>query len=163
MTARECWNKTYDVNVTGSQVVTQTFLPLLLKSKDPRLLFLTSGLASIAQAGDPSSPRYQVPPAGLPKQSPEFPDFGAYMASKTALNMMMVNWTRILKADGVKVWSIAPGFLATGFMGSEDTMKNMGAGEASIGGTVIRNVIEGKRDQEVGKVVREYGTPIQPW
>ena len=28
--------------------------------------------------------------------------------------MMMREWTKMLKEDGVKVWGISPGFLATG-------------------------------------------------
>jgi len=35
---REAWNKTWDVNVTGAQITTLTFLPLLFKSQDPRLI-----------------------------------------------------------------------------------------------------------------------------
>ena len=77
--------------------------------------------------------------------------------------MLMVEWTRILKDDGVKVWAIAPGFLATGFISGPELMKKMGAGDASIGGVVICGVVEGKRDADVGKVVREYDSPIQPW
>lgn len=76
---------------------------------------------------------------------------------------MMLEWHRVLTNDGVKVWAIAPGFLATGLAGGVERMKAMGAGDASLGGTAIKNVIEGKRDHETGKVVREYDTGTQPW
>jgi hypothetical protein len=33
------------------------------------------------------------------------------------LNMLMREWYRILKNDGVKVWCISPGILATGLAG----------------------------------------------
>lgn len=159
MTPRQAWNKTWDVNVTGAHVTTLTFLPLLLKSQDPRLLFITSGLSTLEGASSKDNPRYTVPPAGLPKQF----GFTSYRSSKTGLNMMMVEWTRVLANAGVKVWAISPGLLATGLGGRPDLLKQMGAGEPSIGGTVICGVIEGKRDADVGKVVREYGTPVQPW
>lgn len=37
----------------------------------------------------------------------------------------------------------------------------MGAGDPSLGGTFIKDVIEGKRDEDVGKVIR--AAMIQPW
>jgi hypothetical protein len=37
----------------------------------------------------------------------------------------------------------------------------MGALEPSAGGNFIRDVVEGKRDQDVGKVIMAKG--IQPW
>ena len=41
----------------------------------------------------------------------------SYRSTKTGLNMLMREWTKILKNDGVKVWAISPGFLATGLAG----------------------------------------------
>ena len=87
----------------------------------------------------------------------------SYKSSKAGLNMMMLEWHRILQKDEVKVWSIAPGLLATGLGGNREFLKQIGAKDPSIGGTVIRNVVEGKRDAETGQVVREYDSPVQPW
>ena len=159
LTTREGWNKGFDVNVAGTQVVTTTFMPLLLKSSDPRLLFLTSGLSTLQGAGDPNSPRYTNPPAGWPK--PQALSFIAYRSSKAALNMMMIDWDRILRNDGVKVWCISPGMLATGLGGMPDLMKKFGAEDPVLGGNFIRDVLEGKRDADVGKVINRAG--IQPW
>lgn len=159
LTMREAFNKAWNVNVTGAHMVTSTFLPLLLKSSDPRLLFNTSGLSSLADSADTTNPRYIVPPAGLPKP----PAATGYRASKAGLNMIMIEWTRILANDGVKVWCIAPGLLATGLGGNPEMLKKMGAKDPKFGGEGIRGIVEGKRDADVGKVVREYDTPIQPW
>jgi NAD(P)-dependent dehydrogenase (short-subunit alcohol dehydrogenase family) len=41
----------------------------------------------------------------------------SYRSSKTGLNMLMREWAKILKNDGVKVFAISPGFLATGLAG----------------------------------------------
>lgn len=97
MTARQAWNKAWDVNVTGAHIVTSTFLPLLMESSDPRLLFITSGLSSMGECavGDR---RYPPPPAGLPKEPGLFM---GYRSSKAGLNMMMLEWSRLLKNDGV--------------------------------------------------------------
>ncbi|TVY53624.1 Short-chain dehydrogenase/reductase tropE [Lachnellula cervina] len=159
MTARQAWNKAWDVNVTGAHIMTSTFLPLLLRSRDPRLVFLTSGLSSLQGASDPSNPRNIHPPAGLPKTQL----FAGYRSSKAGLNMMMVEWAKTLKNDGVKVWAVAPGLLATSLGGDTELLRKLGAQEPSVGGDIIRGVIEGKRDADVGNVVREYLTPIQPW
>ena len=78
---------------------------------------------------------------------------------------MMLEWTRMLKNDGVKVFSISPGLLATHLgWGDPEKMRKMGAQDPSIGGTVLRNVVEGKHDENAGKVVREYSDDhVQPW
>ncbi|TVY42421.1 Short-chain dehydrogenase/reductase [Lachnellula subtilissima] len=159
MTTRQAWNKSWDVNVTGAHIMTSTFLPLLLRSRDPRLLFLTSGLSSLHDASDASNPKNIFSPAGLPKMQP----FAGYRSSKAGLNMMMVEWAKALKNDGVKVWAVAPGLLATSLGGNTELLKRLGAQEPSVGGDVMRGVIEGKRDADAGNVVREYLTPIQPW
>ncbi|KAL4749584.1 hypothetical protein BDW72DRAFT_194721 [Aspergillus terricola var. indicus] len=159
MATRQAWNKSWDVNVTGAHIMTTTFLPLLLNSQDPRLLFITSGLSSLQAASDTTDPKNVIPAAGLPKQLP----FVGYRSAKVGLNMLMVEWTKALKKDGVKVWAVAPGLLATSLGGSTELLRKLGAQDPSIGGNTIRRVVEGERDADVGNVVREYGSPIQPW
>ncbi|KFY36209.1 hypothetical protein V494_05223 [Pseudogymnoascus sp. VKM F-4513 (FW-928)] len=158
MSMREAWNKSWDVNTTGTQIMTHTFVPLLLKSSDPRLLFVTSGTATLAETEDRSIWVNKVPAKGWPKQATGVP---AYRSSKTGMNMMMREWSRILTEDGVKVWCISPGFLATGLGAGQEANKKMGAGDPAIGGNFIKDVVEGKRDQDVGTVIRT--SSIQPW
>lgn len=79
----DCFNMAYDVNVTGANVMTYTFVPLLLESTNPRLLFI-AGLSQMTLAQDndfPTPPQ----PAGWPKKI-DF-EFG-HRCSKTALNML---------------------------------------------------------------------------
>lgn len=157
---REAWTNAYDINVTGSQITTYTFMPLLIKSSSPRLLFVTSGTSSLAEtaAGRPST--LAKVEAGWPKP-PQF-SFTAYQSSKAAMNMMMLNWVRLLKEDNVRIWCISPGFLATSMGGiGAEVLKKMGAGDPSIGGHFIKDVVEGKRDEDVGKVINSTG--VQPW
>lgn len=159
---RAAWNKSYSVNVTSTQVLTTTFMPLLLASSSPRLLFVTSGLASLttASAGKISATIREPSKPGWPK--PFSPSQIAYRSSKTALNMMMLDWARQLEPDGVKVFGISPGFLATGLGGmGPDFMRKVGAGEPHLGGEFIRDVVEGKRDADAGQVVHKDG--VQPW
>jgi NAD(P)-dependent dehydrogenase (short-subunit alcohol dehydrogenase family) len=154
---RESFTKSYNVNVAGTQVLTWTFLPLLLKSIDPRLIFVT-GLANITRASEsyfPTPPQ----PAGWPKNI-DFETIG-YRCSKMALNMMMVDWNHKLKADGVKVFCVGPGMLATDLGHIREEAIEMGAGHASLGGKILRSVVEGERDADVGKIVVKDG--ISMW
>ena len=77
------------------------------------------------------------------------------------MNMMMREWTRLLKEDGVKVWAVSPGLLATGLGGDRDALKKMGAHDPEVGADLIRQVIEGGRDEDVGLVVNKDG--VQAW
>lgn len=121
MSIREAWNASWDTNVSGTQVLTTLAVPLLLKSADPRLLFMTSGTASLIETERLDGPIYQrlnsSPEKGWPKSSPA-PVTASYRGSKTGLNMLMRDWHRVLLNDGVKVWAISPGFLATGLGGA---------------------------------------------
>jgi len=141
------------VNVAGTNVMTWTFMPLLLKSADPRLIFV-AGLSNLTQASEayfPTPPQ----PAGWPKKM-DFDTIG-YRCSKTALNMLMLDWNHKLKEDGVKVWGVGPGFLATNLGRVPELAKKMGAGHPSIGGEVLKRVVEGERDADVGKLVLKDG------
>jgi NAD(P)-dependent dehydrogenase (short-subunit alcohol dehydrogenase family) len=193
---RELWNRTWNVNVTSTQIVTTTFAPLLLKSSDPRLIFMTSGTATLAGTDNFDVPWNKVPAKGWPKTGSTHsisPSYAAYRSSKTGLNMMMRcarslslfyssvprgeprttnleangvitahrEWYRYLKEDGVKVWAVSPGYLATGIGGGRERNIRQGAADPAIGGNFVRDVLEGKRDGDVGKaILREM---VQPW
>ncbi|KAF1957060.1 NAD(P)-binding protein [Byssothecium circinans] len=149
MSLRECFNKAYGLN---------TFIPLLLKSAEPRLIFV-AGLSQMTQAAEayfPTPPQ----PAGWPKKI-EFETIG-YRCSKTALSMLMLDWNHKLKEDGVKVFSVSPGLCVTGLGGlGADLMKAMGAKHPSKGGQRLITVAEGKRDADAGKIVDKVG--LLPW
>lgn len=164
---RAMWNKSWDVNVAGTQVMTYVFVPLLLKSKAPRLLFITSGTSPLKSTEDPNFAVNKPPAAGWPKGEPN--RIAAYRATKCGLNMMYREWVKTLSADGVKVIAVSPGMLATGLAGAgkEDVLRKMGALEPEVGGQFVASVVQGERDADAGLVVRQVGkqypTPIQPW
>ena len=119
MSLRESWNKSWDTNVTGAHVTTSMFMPLLLKSASPRLLFITSGTAPLAET-ERTDAHFAFtnasPDAGWPKPL-DVNLADAYRSAKTGLNMMMRQWHRTLKNDRVKVFAVSPGFLATNLAG----------------------------------------------
>ncbi|KAJ4856743.1 short chain dehydrogenase domain-containing protein [Trichoderma breve] len=140
--ARSVFNDTYNINVSGTNMVTFVLASLLLKSTSPRLLFLTSGLSTMGGFTQSHRP--------------------AYRCSKAAINMLMLIWNFTLKQDGVKTWAIAPGLLATSMVGDPEALKQRGAQPPSLGGDFIKSVIEGERDADAGKVIARDGV-IQPW
>jgi len=159
---RAAWDRSYSLNVTSTQVVTHLFAPLLIASKHPRLLFVTSGLSSLETSSSSFNSKLMnaPPPKGWPK--PPSMAQTAYRSSKAGMNMMMLDWTQSLSVDGVKVFGISPGFLATGLGGmGPEMLKKWGAGDPSIGGVFIKDVVEGKRDEDSGKVINKDG--VQPW
>lgn len=154
---RDCFNNAYDVNVAGTHVMTATFVPLLLKSNDPRIIFV-AGLSNINQASEkyfPTPPQ----PAGWPKKI-DFETIG-YRCSKLALSMLMLDWNHKLQADGVKVCSVGPGMLATNLGNMREEVIKMGLGHPRIGGDIIKRVAEGERDSDMGKIIIRDG--ILPW
>lgn len=148
-------NMAYDVNVAGTHVLSYASIPLLKKSSEPRLIFVT-GLAAINQAAKryfPTPPQ----PEGWPKQIP-FETIG-YRCSKVALNMLMLDWHHKLIADGIRVFAVGPGMNATGLGRSPERTAPLTAhlNHPSHGGGIVRSVVEGERDADVGKIVGKHG------
>ncbi|RMD40867.1 hypothetical protein DV735_g4274, partial [Chaetothyriales sp. CBS 134920] len=138
------------VNTVGPVLVTDAFLALLKKSSDPRLVFVTTSLASLQHATDPSSLYYST--------KATYP-YDYYRASKVALNMILVEFNK-REGQHIKMWGGDPGWLATD-LADKALMEKLGAPHASVGGNEIARCIKGERDADVGKVVGKYG--IQKW
>lgn len=76
--------------------------------------------------------------------------------------MMIREWKRVLKNDGVKVFTLDPGLLATGLGGvGEDKLKAMGAADPIEGGRFVLSVMSGERDEDEDKMINSGGTV--PW
>ncbi|MEO3797431.1 SDR family oxidoreductase [Nonomuraea sp. B10E15] len=88
----------YEANVFGPVRVTHAFLPLLRKSEHPRIVMVSSALASLTYAGDPARPE-----SGFLSLD--------YASSKAALNMIVSQYARAL--PGFKVNAADPGNPAT--------------------------------------------------
>lgn len=71
----EALREMLDVNCIGAVSVTEAFLPLLKKSSEPRLIFVSSSTGSITEAANPDSPYFRRL-------------FTAYRPTKSALNMV---------------------------------------------------------------------------
>ncbi|KAK8143588.1 hypothetical protein G3M48_007034 [Beauveria asiatica] len=100
---RAIFNRTYDGNVSGTHVLTYSLALLLIKSTDPRLIFVTSSLSTLSRLSGGFIPGWTTWPPGWrkPPTCPS-PTPIAYRTSKAALNMIMLNWHWILREDDVK-------------------------------------------------------------
>ncbi|RCI12222.1 hypothetical protein L249_0152 [Ophiocordyceps polyrhachis-furcata BCC 54312] len=163
MTMRQAWNQSWNVNTTGSQVMTHVFVPLLLRSTDARLLFVTSGTSTLTGSENRELLMNKLSPKGWPKTG-LVPNqmISSYRSAKAGLNMMMREWHRHLSEDGVKVWAISPGYLATGLGGSVERNRKQGAGDPVVAGEFVRDVLEGRRDRDVGMAIARDGR-VQAW
>lgn len=74
------------------------------------------------------------------------------------MNMMILEWARVLKNDGVVVHAVDPGLLATSFAGMREEMHaKSNAKDPMISGRFLKSVVEGERDADVGKLLTEGG------
>lgn len=96
------FKEVFDTNLFGVVRVTQSFMDLLKKSPEPRIVNVTSGLASLTLHNDPNWKYYTV-------KAP------VYNPSKAALNMYTISLAYELRDTPFKVNAVDPGFVATDF------------------------------------------------
>ena len=94
----------YETNVFGVVAVTNTMLPLLRKAPAARIVNVSSEVGSIAQAAHPDSPLAKL--ISIP-----------YPSSKTALNMITVQYAKELLDTPIKVNAANPGYCSTDLNG----------------------------------------------
>ncbi|MCC8249239.1 SDR family NAD(P)-dependent oxidoreductase [Saccharothrix luteola] len=91
----------FETNVFGVIAVTNAVLPLLRRSPSPRVVNVSSHAASLTLTSDPDGPFAALLPSA------------AYSPSKSALNALTVQYANELRADGVLVNAVAPGYVDT--------------------------------------------------
>lgn len=99
------WKKTMDLNLTTQFMVTQTFLPELRKSEQGKIISVTSGMAHFFMEG-----------------------FGAYSASKAAVEALMKTIAEEEKENGIAIHLFDPeNVISEGNPhGEKDAMEVMG-------------------------------------
>ncbi|KAL7958147.1 hypothetical protein V8C34DRAFT_324305 [Trichoderma compactum] len=95
--ARSVFNDTYNINVSGTNMVNFVLASLLPRSPSPRLLFLTSGPSTMGGFTQSHIPVQSVE-IGWPKR--DLATAQAYRCSKATINMLMLIWNFTLKQDG---------------------------------------------------------------
>lgn len=84
--------KSMETNVYGPLLVTRALVPALKKSRDARVINLTSQMGQLSRMGGGSA---------------------AYRISKTALNALTVILSKELAGDGISVNTMCPGWVRT--------------------------------------------------
>lgn len=139
-TTADLMRSVFDTNVFGLVRVTHAFLPLLLRSAAPVIVNVSSGLASLTGASSPASPAYGY--TGL-----------AYPASKTAVNMLTVQYAKAFPQ--MRINSVEPGFTKT------DLNMNTGVQTVQQGAEVIVGVALFGQDGPTGGYFHAGGQ--LPW
>jgi NAD(P)-dependent dehydrogenase (short-subunit alcohol dehydrogenase family) len=113
--------RAYQVNALGALRVTRALLPVLRRSGRAKIVNLSSGLASIEN--NASGGGY------------------AYRMSKAALNMATRSMAHDLRADGIAVFALSPGWVRTD-MGGPDAPLSAADSVRELVGTIDRLTLE---------------------
>lgn len=145
------FEETFATNLLGPALVTEVFTPLLLKSKKPYSVYVSSGLGSLTMASDPSRWDYVV-------------DATVYRTMKAALNMWALQESKNLGKRGVKTFAMCPGFVVSNLRGKDEESRTGGgkAQDPKTSAETLLGIIEGRQDANVGKFVSSEGI-IYPW
>lgn len=93
----------FETNVHGTIAVTQAFLPLLAQSPAARIVNVSTSLASLTLAADPTH------------RIAQWNELFGYVASKAAINAFTVRLAHELRPERIKVNAACPGYVATDF------------------------------------------------
>ncbi|KIV88743.1 hypothetical protein PV10_08395 [Exophiala mesophila] len=113
VSVRQVYTHVYNVNVISTAALTDHLLPLLEKAELPKIIFVSSGIGSIAGLVDGEGPPFECP---------------WYSSSKSAVNYLAVYYAKLY--PNLKSNAVCPGLNATGLNGiqlTEDTNPRKGA------------------------------------
>jgi len=136
----------YETNVYGVIRVTEAFVDLLMLSSGPRIVNVSTAMASLTGAADIFGNTY-------PKR------FVIYQSSKSALNMYTINLAYELRNSLIKVNAVCPGYTKTDFTGHQGTSTPEQAGRRIAKYALI------DQDGPTGKFFSEEYFPdtVCPW
>ncbi|WP_298735642.1 SDR family NAD(P)-dependent oxidoreductase [uncultured Chitinophaga sp.] len=106
----------YDINIFGVIRVTQAFIDLMRSSPEPRIVNVSTAMASLSMAAAIDNPNY-------PKR------YAMYQSSKSALNMYTVQLAYELRNTRFKVNAVCPGWTQTDFTNHQGTSTPEEAGQ----------------------------------
>ena len=138
---REHYRQVYDTNVFGAAVTVDAFLPLLRKSTaqdGKRIAFTSSGLGSLQLALESNGQFSGV-------------NFPIYRSSKTAVNMVMVHYARLLEGEGFVVSASDPGYCATNLNG------HRGLKDPRDGAKVLIKAATEAKEKVHGRIIDKEG------
>ncbi|KAH6703146.1 short chain dehydrogenase [Leptodontidium sp. MPI-SDFR-AT-0119] len=143
---RTAYITTLHINSISPLLLTEALVPLLQKSKEPRIVNVSSCLGSVSERPKPEFEYYGVTEEG-------------YRMSKAALNMATVCMSVNYKSWGAKVSAFCPGYVVTDLTGEDDRQNriNRGAESSETSAAGILEIVEGMRDGEPDLLWARYG------
>lgn len=132
----EAWMRVLDANTLGPMRVSEAFLDNVARSRQKRIVTITSGMGSIED--NTSGGRY------------------AYRSSKAAVNMVMKSLAIDTAPRGITCIVMNPGWVRTDMGGAGGTLSP----EESI--KAMRSVIASLKPEDSGKFLNFTGNPY-PW
>ncbi|SEM67160.1 NAD(P)-dependent dehydrogenase, short-chain alcohol dehydrogenase family [bacterium A37T11] len=109
----------YNTNLLGVVRVTQAFIDLLKVAPEPRIVNVSTSMASLSLAANLDNSTF-------PKR------YVIYQSSKSALNMYTVNLAFELKDTPFKVNAVCPGYTQTDFTGHQGTSTPLQAAQRIV-------------------------------
>ncbi|CAN5425703.1 SDR family oxidoreductase [soil metagenome] len=146
-TSLDTYTTVYETNVFGVVRVTQAFIDLLKRSAAPRIVNVSTSMASLTLAADLTNPNYPT-------------RYVVYQSSKSALNMYTINLAYELRDTRVKVNAVCPGYTQTDFTNHQGTSTVEEAGQR-----IVKYALIGQ-DGPTGKFISEEYFPEPancPW
>jgi NAD(P)-dependent dehydrogenase (short-subunit alcohol dehydrogenase family) len=131
----KAWNRVLRTNAIAPIMVTQALVPSLTKGQGAKIIMITSGMGSIANAEEGDI---------------------AYRSSKAALNAAMHNIAITLKPKNITVAALHPGWVKTDMGGAQADLTP----EQSV--AAMRKTIAGLTLKQTGQLLRNSGESI-PW
>lgn len=141
------YQEVYEVNLHGVIRTTQTFIDLLQKSSEPRIVNVSTSLASLTLQSNPKWPAY------------DYGKYVVYASSKSAMNMYTVHLAYELRNTAIKINAVCPGYTKTDFT-------NYIGGEVEDAGKRIVKYALIDNDGPTGKFFSEESNPETeeiPW
>lgn len=140
-----------ETNAISPAMVTQAFAPLLLKSSNPRIVYVSSVLGSIQLRCDVKNMAYNEA-------------YKVYRTSKAALDMLVAcdAWEY---RDKIKVFAYCPGYVITDLAGQREAKEKAGIAKSPDGSARgLLAIAEGKRDKENASFLHgEEAGNVYPW
>jgi NAD(P)-dependent dehydrogenase (short-subunit alcohol dehydrogenase family) len=146
-TGIDYYQEVFDVNLYGVVSVTQTFIGLLQRSPEPRIVNVSTSVGSLSLQSNSNWPAYN------------YAKYAVYASSKSAMNMYTVNLTYELRDTAFKINAVCPGYTKTDFT-------NYIGGEVEEAGKRIIKYALIDQDGPTGKFFSEETNPETgeiPW
>jgi NAD(P)-dependent dehydrogenase (short-subunit alcohol dehydrogenase family) len=134
----EDFRKVFDTNFFGAIQTTQQFIPLLMKSNEPKVINVSSRLGSLTAHSNTQNPNFKI--------------YDAYSCSKTALNAFTVLLANELRDDKFKINSITPGYTATDLNNFQGTQTVEQAAKIIVKYVTLENAPTGKFLSEASEI-----------